>query len=161
MRVFMGRRNELAPTSLESSITNCYPAQHRGPLRLGACPKIDCSTADKADWPGFPVIFVKQTRYSPQMIEKPDSIGLALATTAFVGRAPSRCLGSKASGKTRFPKVVGVLTRRQSEVHKVVLCKSRGNPGIEPIRNEDRMADSYRDPGIRLVVLRVGNVPEL
>jgi hypothetical protein len=56
---------------------------------LGGCPKIDQSTADEPDWPDFAILFVKEPGYSPQMLEKSNSISLALATIAILGQAPS------------------------------------------------------------------------
>jgi len=57
---------------------------------LGGCPRIDWSTAAKPDRPAFPIIFVKYAHYSPQMIEKSDSIRLALATIVILGQTPRR-----------------------------------------------------------------------
>ena len=50
------------------------------------------STAEKPFWPVFPIIFVKEHNYSPQMIEKSDSKWLSLATTPILGQSPSLLL---------------------------------------------------------------------
>jgi hypothetical protein len=50
-------------------------------------------TADKPDWVrhprNFPILFVKYVQYSPQTIEKSDSIMLVLATAPILGQPPS------------------------------------------------------------------------
>ena len=61
----------------------------------GGCPATDWSAPDEPDRPDFPIIFVKYALYSPQMIEKSDSIRLALATTAILGQPPSPALYPK------------------------------------------------------------------
>lgn len=45
-------------------------------------------TAEKPFWPDFPLIFVKEPNYSPQMIKKSDSKSLSLATASILGQAP-------------------------------------------------------------------------
>ncbi len=39
-------------------------------------------------WLGLPIIVLRKAHHSPQMIKKPDSSSLALATTAILGQAP-------------------------------------------------------------------------
>ncbi len=67
---------------------------------------IDWPTADKPDWPDFPLLFVKYTHYtqstpqkmchgtgsSPQTIEKSDPISLALATVAMLDNLLERSI---------------------------------------------------------------------
>jgi len=45
-------------------------------------------TAAKPFWPDFPLIFVKERSYSPQMIKKSDSKELFLATVPILGQPP-------------------------------------------------------------------------
>jgi hypothetical protein len=45
---------------------------------------------DEPDWPDFTSLFVKEPGYSPQMLEKSNSVSLTLVTIAVLGQAPSQ-----------------------------------------------------------------------
>ena len=68
-----------------SSLQALHEKQMTLPRRLSKNRK---STAEKPFWPVFPIIFVKEHNYSPQMIEKSDSKWLSLATTPILGQSP-------------------------------------------------------------------------
>ncbi len=82
------------PTGYRDNLEFRLPSEPSLPHRklrqhiLGACPKIDCTTAGKTGWPGFPVIFAESSDYSPQMFDRSDSISPTLATNVILGQAP-------------------------------------------------------------------------
>ena len=63
---------------------------------LGGCPRIENLLRKSWIWPDFPIIFVKYSKYSPQIMKKSDSNQLSLATAPILGQ-PTRRLSENRS----------------------------------------------------------------
>ncbi len=57
---------------------------------LGACPRIEGLLQQSWIRPYFPMILVKYTQYSPQIMEKSVSNPLSLASASILGQPPRR-----------------------------------------------------------------------